>query len=85
MTYFGLLNGSVLIGGAIEYAVKTKVIKTLYEIKVFGEGGGLRYLWTERDVRCATTTVIDRTRNVYKLIMFVAKTVIYGIMEKVFL
>ena len=42
MTYFGLLNGSVLIGGAIEYAVKTKVIKTLYEIEGFWRGGGVK-------------------------------------------
>ena len=40
MTYFGLLNGSVIIGGAIEYAVKTKVSKTLYKIRGFQRGGG---------------------------------------------
>ena len=40
MTYFGLLNGSVIIGGAIEYAVKTKVSKTLNKIRGFQRGGG---------------------------------------------
>ncbi|XP_023339497.1 uncharacterized protein LOC111709816 [Eurytemora carolleeae] len=53
MTYFGLLNGSVIIGGAIEYAVKTKWTRPVFGCVCIGTvllGVSSVYYWNKEKI-----------------------------------